>query len=145
MTLKTCAVTIFSFLLSIGLIECNSKVKTPQQSSAVGNYEYSGYDKSGNKIVSGQIEITSTEADRIKGRWQLKAVTSAKDIGPQTGTGNLTGEINQDSVTISLNPNMADNNVTLAGKIAGKNFKGNWSFSGFAGVINQGSFEAKRK
>lgn len=135
---------VLTLVVGIGSAECNSKRNRPQ-SSIVGVYEYSGYDKGGNKIISGQIAITGVQSNRIKGTWQLKAVGTPKDIGPQTGTGNLIGEINQDSVNINLNPNMADNNVNLAGKIVGKSFTGSWSFSGFAGPINQGTFKATRK
>ncbi|HEY6118971.1 MAG TPA: hypothetical protein VIV66_03380 [Pyrinomonadaceae bacterium] len=142
--LKIATLTVLSLVISVGAVECDSN-KRPPKSSIVGVYEYSGYDKGGNKIVSGQVEITSVESDRIKGTWQLKAAGTLKDIGPQTGTGNLVGEINEDGVRINLNPNMADNNVTLAGKITGKVFRGDWSFSGFAGVINRGTFTATRK
>jgi hypothetical protein len=40
---------------------------------------------------------------------------------------------------------MNDNNVNLHGKVEGKRYKGTWSYSGFAGVITSGTFEASRE
>ncbi len=59
-------------------------------------------------------------------------------------TGNLIGEITDDGVRINLNPNMADNNVALSGKITAKVFRGDWSFSGFAGVINRARLQQQQ-
>jgi hypothetical protein len=39
---------------------------------------------------------------------------------------------------------MADNNVTLSGIFNANTIRGEWSFSGFAGVINHGPFMAEQ-
>jgi hypothetical protein len=52
----------------------------------------------------------------------------------------MNGEIN-----INLNPNIFDNNVILRGIIEDRRFHGTWSFSGFAGKLSEGTFEATRK
>ena len=136
---------VLPVLLGLSILECNSKSKPPAPSSPIGVYQYSGYDKAGKKVVEGLLEITSIESNRLKGTWQLKPIGNAEKIGPQVGTGTLVGELNKDTVNINLNPNMADNNVNLTGKIEGAHFHGDWSFSGFAGVISQGTFEGRRK
>lgn len=119
----------------------------------IGNYQYSGYDKSGRKIVKGRLSIISVQPNRnkheesyeIKGYWQLNKIGDPKMIGPQTGTGELVGSIDKGEIYIDLNPHMNDNNVILQGKIEGRRFHGTWTYSGFAGPIGEGTFEATRK
>ena len=138
-------VIVLPLLLGLGSLECDSKSKPAAPASPIGVYQYSGYDKAGKKIVEGLLEITSIESNYLKGTWQLKPIGNPDKIGPQVGTGTFVGDLDKDSVRINLNPNMADNNVTLAGKIEGARFHGAWSYSGFAGVISQGTFEARKK
>jgi len=111
----------------------------------LGDYQYTGYDKNGDKIVEGQILITSIEKNRIKGEWQLNKIGNSEKIGPQVGTGALIGSVIEGKVYINLNPNMSDSNVNLKGSIEDGRYKGTWSFDGYAGGINQGTFEATRK
>jgi len=119
----------------------------------IGKYQYSGYDKNGRKILKGRLSIISVQPRRnkreesyeIKGYWQLHEIGDPKLIGPQTGNGDLVGSIDKGEIHIELNPHMADNNVTLQGKIEGRRFHGTWRYSGFAGSINEGTFEATRK
>ena len=137
---------VFLSIVACGLIKCDSHSTPTSTPSLAGTYRYVGYDKTGgNKLVEGQLEITSVESNRVKGRWQLKAIGSPQNIGPQLGSGALEGEATNDGLKLNLNPNMADNNVTLAGKIEGRRIRGNWSYSGFAGLINTGTFDATKK
>lgn len=118
-----------------------------------GDYQYTGYDRNGGKMVEGQLSITSVESRRIqseesiqlKGNWQLTKVGNQEKIGPQVGSGELIGSIIKGELYINLNPNISDSNVMLKGIIEGKRFYGTWSFNGYAGAINQGTFEAVRK
>jgi hypothetical protein len=140
-------IVFYLVVLSLGfqILDCSSS-KHAQQSKPfpIGDYQYIGYDKNRVKIVEGKLSITSVESGKIKGEWQLRKIGNPENIGPQIGSGKLEGEIDQDKIRINLNPNMADNNVNLTGKFDGNNFSGTWSFDGFAGGINRGSFEAKR-
>jgi len=58
--------------------------KSVQQSKPfpLGEYEYAGFDKKGDKIVEGILAITSREEDRIKGEWQLNKIGNPERIGP---------------------------------------------------------------
>lgn len=119
----------------------------------IGDYLYTGYDKDGSKIVEGRLSITSVEPRRskheesyeIKGHWRLNKIGNPEKIGPQVGTGDLLGSVDEGEIYIDLNPNMNDNNVTLQGKIEGRRFHGTWRYSGLKGAINQGTFEATRE
>jgi hypothetical protein len=140
--------------MSCYVIACSAPKNIEQRKPfPVGDYEYTSYDKSGGKVVEGQLSITSVESRRIqsgesiqiKGNWQLNKVDNQEQIGPQVGSGELIGSIIDGEIYIDLNPNISDSNVVLKGTIQGKRFHGTWSFNGYAGPINQGTFEAARK
>jgi hypothetical protein len=125
----------------------------PAKPFPVGDYQYSGYDKKGTKIVDGLISITSVETKRIgsedtiqlKGKWRLDKIGNPERIGGQVGSGELDGSIIKGEIIIDLNPNMNDANVYLRGTIEGRRFHGKWSLKGYAGTISEGTFEANRK
>ena len=140
--------------LSCCVLACSPPESIEQKKPfPVGDYQYTGYDKSGSKIVEGQLSITSVESRRIqaeesiqiKGTWQLRKVGNPEKIGPQEGSGELIGSIIKGEVYLDLNPNISDSNVILKGTIEGRRFHGTWSFKGYAGAINEGTFEATRK
>jgi hypothetical protein len=122
-----------------------SSATQPPKTSPLGYYHYTGYDGNGYKIVEGRLSITSIESGVLKGNWQFHKVRNVAKIGPQVGAGSLTGEINNGEIYINLNPGMADNNVHLRGTIEGRRFHGIWSFDGFAGGMNKGTFEARKR
>jgi hypothetical protein len=141
-------------MLSFYVLGCSQpKYIEPTKPFPVGDYQYTGYDKGGVKLVEGQLSITSVESRRVqseeqiqvKGNWQLNKVGDQERIGPQVGAGELIGSIIKGELYLNLNPNMADNNVFLRGTIEGKRFHGTWSFKGYAGAINEGTFGAIRK
>jgi len=140
--------------LSCYVLACSTPKNTDQTKPfPVGDYQYTGYDKKGHKIVEGRLSITAVETRRIesaesiqiKGNWQLNKVGNQEKIGPQVGSGDLIGSIIKGEIYINLNPNISDSNVNLRGTIEGRRFHGTWSFNGYAGAMNQGTFEAIRK
>lgn len=145
----------YLMILTVGcyVLACSPPKNIEQTTPPSGDYQYAGYDQKGGKIVEGRLSITSVESKRIKttetiqikGNWQLKKVGNQENIGPQAGSGELIGSINEDEIYVDLNPNISDSNVILRGKIEGRRFHGTWSFNGFAGPINRGTFEATRK
>jgi hypothetical protein len=141
-------------LMAASVLTCSKSHGTePPKPFPVGDYQYSGYDKKGTKIVEGLISITSVETKRIgsedtiqlKGKWRLDRIGNPERIGGQVGTGELDGSIIKGEIIIDLNPNMNDANVYLRGTIEGRRFHGKWSFNGYAGPISEGTFEAIRK
>lgn len=147
---------LFLLLMTLSCYVFACSVAKPidaQKPFPVGDYQYTSYDEKGAKVVEGRISITSTEQRRIgseestqlKGNWELKKVGGQETIGNQVGSGDLIGTINKNEVDINLNPNISDANVYLRGKIDGKRFHGKWTFSGYAGPVSTGTFEATRK
>jgi hypothetical protein len=152
--MKLAGTYLIILTLSCYVLACSiTKNVDRANTSPVGDYQYTGYDERGGKVVEGRISITSSELRRIgsaesvqlKGNWELSKAGNQEKIGPQVGKGELIGSIDKDEVDINLNPNINDVNVYLRGKIEGKRFHGTWSFNGYAGPINKGTFEAIRK
>jgi hypothetical protein len=115
-----------------------------ESTASTGSYRYSGYLDS-TLVVEGTIQIDSLSTQNVSGRWDFHAVGEQRnDIGPQIGTGNFTGSFDGKALTVNLNPEMADNNVTLSGIFNANTIRGEWSFSGFAGVISHGTFMAQQ-
>ena len=96
--MKMASMYLLSFVLGFYIWNC-SRAKSVQQSKPfpLGEYQYAGFDKKGDKIVEGRLAITSREEDRIKGECD--------------------GLVQEDSLFLNLNPNMVDSNVHLKGKI----------------------------
>lgn len=142
--------TIYSLVFMLGFyaLDCSGKKNNNAPSSKVfplGEYQYTGYDEGGAKVVEGRLSIISRNGDELKGTWELKQIGELSRIGPQVGSGGLVGSVHDTEVALNLNPNMNDDNVNLRGKVEGKRYKGTWSYSGFAGVISSGTFEATAK
>jgi hypothetical protein len=83
---------VSTFLLMLVLVlfalDCSSMNGIPQSPLCpIGEYQYTGYDKKGKKIVEGRLTVTSCEGDRIKGGWLLRKVGNPARIGPQIGSG----------------------------------------------------------
>lgn len=115
-----------------------------ESTASTGQYRYTAYLNS-TLVVEGTIQIDSLSPQNVTGRWDFHAVGEPpNNIGPQIGTGNFTGSFDGSALTINLNPQMADNNVTLTGTFNANTFRGEWSFSGFAGVISHGTFMAQQ-
>lgn len=115
---------------------------SPTNSSSK-TYKYTGYDSTGNKIISGYLWIDSVDSTVVKGRWDFKQVSNEENLGPQTGKGNFEGIKDlQGNMSLNLNPGWIDNNVFLIGSFHNLHYNGDWNYVGFPGVINSGSFEA---
>ena len=145
--MKILTTYLLVFVLGCYALDCSGKKTgaSPSKTFPLGEYQYTGYGEDGGKVVEGRLSLTALDGDRLKGTWELKQVGQPGRIGPQTGSGDLVGTVSGTEVLVDLNPNMNDNNVNLRGKVEGKRYKGTWSYSGFAGVITSGTFEASRE
>src|SRR2546430_1227772 len=117
--------SIWLLILALGcyVFACSTpKTSEITGPSVVGDYQYTGYDKKGGKVVEGRLSITSVETKRIrseevtqlKGNWQLKKVGTQEHIGPQEGSGELIGSIDKGEIPTTLNPNTPHANCYLS-------------------------------
>jgi len=147
----SCLMILFASLA----LSCSKLSGTEQPKPfPVGDYQYTGYDDKGEKMVEGRLSITSVENVRIgsedtiqlKGNWEFKEIGKHEHIGEQVGSGNLVGTLfKEGELDINLNPNISDANVYLRGTIEGRRFHGTWRFNGYEGTLTSGKFEAIRK
>jgi hypothetical protein len=110
-----------------------------------GTYRYSSFDSSGTLLVQGWFTMDVADSDSVTGEWHFTAVGSPQRIGPQTGDGRLVGGIRDSILWIELQPQFRDNNLELAGKLAGDRYTGTWTWISFIGPTNSGRFEAEKE
>jgi len=136
-------------LLLAGLLllgSCQRSLKEPLLPTIpAGSFQYTGFDSTGKTVVTGWICFSFKDSILISGKWNLQKSGTILQLGPQTGSGILTGRIQHGKITINLNPNQIDNNVYLFGDYHPQQFSGKWSYSGYPGIVNSGSFQAVRK
>ncbi len=132
-------VTLFLATLAIGCSENPVADDLP-----TGAFRYIGYDTLGQAVVQGYLRIMLKDSSRLIGEWALVRVNDGSAIGPQTGSGVLDGSIDGTTMGLNLNPSMIDNNVLLSGTLQGNTYTGTWMYVGFPGVLNRGTFAARR-
>jgi len=107
-------------------------------------YQYAGFDEIGIQIIEGTFFIEYGDSTDITGQWNFESIGDPENIGPQVGSGTFIGAVDSNVFAVNLNPQYADNNVNLWGTISGNQIIGEWYYSGFPGVINQGTFRAEK-
>ena len=131
----------FCIILAFGLFfSPGCDVGTNADSSQ--SFVYTGYDSSGIKIITGTLTFFFNDSITYSGTWQLRQIGNPSKIGPQTGSGDFVGGVTDSLVWVNLNPNYADNNVHLSGKLENESYTGTWQYVSFIGVTNQGTFIA---
>jgi hypothetical protein len=110
-----------------------------------GGYAYTGFASNGAVIVTGWLTLDLANPAQVTGTWHLDPVGNPQNIGPQTGDGHLLGGMSGGVLNVNLNPDSADSNVFLNGPVGGNSFSGRWTYSGFVGVVNEGSFQALQR
>ena len=114
-------------------------------------YDYKGFDTNGNLLVAGVITLRVDETNQVKGDWELRVLAKdrAKELGPQDGSGKLTGQIKGDSISLNLNPDVFGDNIYLEGKVSKADIfriTGKWGHYGYyEGKLSEGNFEMVRK
>ena len=116
----------------------------PPLGSSPSSYSYNGYNSKGLLVVVGSITLVVTDSQVVSGTWTLECIAQGEKVGPQTGSGTLTGSFQNSRVAVNLNPGWVDNNVFLSGTFDKDRFIGSWMWSTFAGPTSEGRFEALR-
>lgn len=106
------------------------------------DHGYRAYDSSGNLMIVGTLKLVLSDSASVNGTWSTTQVAASDNVGPQVGTGKLTGTMSGKFVWLNLNPGWVDNNVFLQGTIADGRISGTWTWSTYAGISARGTFEA---
>ena len=146
--MKNSGLLFFTLLLTAFMAGCKDsgeqavgKVNNEFSYPTTG-YSYKAYNSKGDLVVEGTLKLTVTKEGDVSGTWTLAKKGQSDNVGPQVGSGSLSGKRDGSSISINLNPGWADNNVFLNGKIEGTAITGTWSWSTFAGPTSEGRFEA---
>jgi hypothetical protein len=121
--------------------------------SPFGNWEYQGYDSSGQLSVTGSLTFT-TVTPPFSGTWEFHSVQSPPQTAHYEGQGAFT-EVTLAGTTLTIDlspPGMIDNSFRLVGQIEGGmvgqtlfwNYTGQWYWDG-EGPSESGSFTAQWK
>lgn len=127
---------------SLFLLSCEDGVLDNDEVG--GRYDYIAWNAGDTAVVTGTIYLINADSVHLTGTWTLTALGNPSGIGPQTGAGALSGTLD-DSVTISLNPGMIDNNVILLGKAHIHEITGNWQWITEAGITGGGRFRMTKR
>ena len=138
------SILILIFIISLSLCFCDKDNSINGLKIPGGAYAYTGYDSTGVKIVTGWIKIAFEDSIHLSGEWELDKIGDPQSIGPQVGEGNLVGNLENNQLSLNLNPDYIDNNVFLICPYDDKKLTGKWFYSGFPGIINYGTFVAER-
>jgi hypothetical protein len=113
-----------------------------------GAYTYRAFHEEGRLLLTGTFTFDRPDDSTIGGSWSIAWAPGADTtavVGPQVGTGQLAGALEDDHVRIGLNPGWADNNVDLAAEQrTADRVAGRWSHSTIIGPVAQGRFELQR-
>lgn len=143
--MKNRIIILLAVFLSVTVFKCEND-DTIVSPLPGGIYDFTSFDENGDKLVEGVFSVLYNDSKTFKGSWEFKAVGNLDNPRPQAGTGELLGEIDEnDLVVIDLNPGWRDNNAYLTGKFENGSFKGDWSWVGFTGIQEKGTFTAKEK
>ncbi|HSB54671.1 MAG TPA: hypothetical protein VLD58_09955 [Gemmatimonadales bacterium] len=110
-----------------------------------GAFHYLARGKSGAPLLEGEIDIRVADDSTVGGSWNIRWAPGADTtalVGPQVGSGVLRGSFTDSTLVLQLNPNMADNNVSLLAARGPKGYTGRWQWSTIAGPTAGGAFEA---
>jgi hypothetical protein len=128
-------------LAAVFIVSCSDD----DSSTQTGTYRYTAF-LEGSPVVEGFLQLDVLTTTQVSGSWEFARIGSSTiQVGPQVGTGTLEGSFDGAVLSMNLNPGVADNNVFLSGTFQGDTIRGEWSFSGFPGVISQGTFIAEHE
>ncbi len=143
--MKKISILILIFIISFSICFCDKDHSINGIKLPAGAYAYTGYDSTGAIIVAGWIKIVFDDSATISGTWELDKVGEPQNIGSQIGSGNIVGGLVNDQLWMNLNPQFVDDNVFLTCPYDERKLAGQWSYSGFPGIINYGTFVAQKQ
>jgi hypothetical protein len=137
------------FLPLVILVACGGPAGDPPNSGDLqsGAFLYHARSSTGQTLLEGQIEFRVGDDSNILGSWNIRWAPGADTtlaVGPQVGSGQLSGYLAGTDLILQLNPEMADNNVSLRATRGPRGFAGRWEWSTIAGPTAGGAFEATR-
>lgn len=133
-------------LLVALVVACSTNGMAPRGSLKSAVLHYSAASAQDVPLLTGSLRLVIHDDSTVTGTWTIDWVAGADTtarVGPQVGTGTFSGQQLADgTVQLNLNPLYADNNVFLSATVTRDGLSGEWSWSGFPGVLGSGRFTA---
>ena len=139
-------------ILAFALAACGSyEVSEPIDLDPDRTYTYNAYGEDGRRLLTGTIVLHPRTArpasfeQEFEGEWNIRWAPGADTtvmVGPQVGSGWLSGVATEDGITIQLPQITVDNGVVLTGTVRNNAFRGEWSVITIAGPMAGGEFTA---
>jgi len=139
-------IVTIGLLCGTSLAACSGGGVEPLRPVQSGALYYRASSAQGVPLLAGRLTLAAHGDSTVTGSWVIAWVAGADTtapVGPQVGSGTLSGRQFADgTVQLNLNPLYADNNVVLSATVGITGLSGVWSWSGFAGPIATGRFQA---
>lgn len=136
---------LFVIIFMTAAIGCKKENNVVPPAVPSGSFQYTAYDTTGTLLVNGRCNIYITDSAHVSGDWHFRLMNNSQSTGPQYGDGELAGSFNGGLLWMNLNPKYMDNNVFLSGLYTTNKYSGTWTWSGFPGILNRGSFQAVKE
>jgi hypothetical protein len=112
-------------------------------------YTYRAFDLEGDRLAEGYLRLemgaeTEEGTRAVVGTWRIDRVGEGR-LGPQVGAGTLAGVMRGGDLVVSLNPELLDGGVELAGTEVGEAVSGVWVWARQADSDVEGLFEARQQ
>ncbi len=135
----------FFLLITAGIILYSCSSSKGGIEPQTGDYTFTIYDNSSNKIMDGMLTIDYAASGVVSGTYKTTTVyvtTSSVVTMLQGGSfiGTYTGSTGQ--ISFNMNPKVADNNVYVGAKVTGSSIDGTWSHTTMTGEKSAGRFNA---
>lgn len=133
---------LLALIFLIGVDNCNRPANPVP--SILGRYELIGYNKSGQRVFTGTISLTSLDQKYMNGEC---SIVRERDAAPTILDQNPRCRALQEEkkITIDFAPSLDDGGIIFEGQISEDRISGLWMFKSFAGTQPQGKFEAVKK
>ena len=136
-----------SLVAGMVLLACDAAVERPSALHA-GALVYRATTLQGAPLLAGSLDLSYPDDSSVTGTWSItwdQGADTSVPVGPQIGSGTLTGHRAGDSVYLDLSPAYADNNAMLLAQATLNGLTGRWQWSTIAGPQAEGLFTAARQ
>lgn len=120
-----------------------SKEKLPDK-ILEASYSYILSDSSDNRISEGILTVETAKLQKISGKFEINKnyVSNIKPLNKKNGKFEGNVDENIQSMSINMNPKLADSNIFVNAKVKGDSLIGDWNFSTNMGMQQNGRFRA---
>lgn len=138
---KTSLLTLPIIILLI--ISCSSTQTS--EPFPYGSYFYRSYNFLGELVGEGTLYINQPDSTGVTGNWNIRKVRECNNCGAQFGSGFFMGSIEDEMMSINLNPDDITIDTKLTGTFGNGVFEGKWKWVNQEGFGYSGTFTANRQ